>query len=53
MIICNSCKKVSQDALILKEVHYECDGFPFEIIPVCPYCRDTDIIRYEGNDFND
>ncbi|MBQ2897908.1 MAG: hypothetical protein IJE46_06290 [Clostridia bacterium] len=53
MIKCNSCESVSQDALILKEVHYECDGNPYEAIPVCPYCYDTDIFAYEGNDFDD
>ena len=53
MILCNSCKRISQDVLLLKEVHDECDGYCYEIIPVCPYCRDTDIIKYEGNDLID
>ncbi len=53
MIKCNTCEHISQDALILKEVHYECDEWPFEAIPVCPFCHDTDIERFEGNDFYD
>jgi len=50
MVKCNSCGYVSQEALILKEIHYECCEWPFEAIPVCPCCHDTDIEYFEGND---
>ncbi len=53
MIICNSCERISREALILKEVHFECDEWPYETIPVCPYCQDTDIVSFEGNDCDD
>ena len=53
MIKCNGCKNISQQALIVHEIHYECDGWPVEAIPVCPICHDTDIQKYEGNDLYD
>jgi len=51
MIKCNTCKRVSQEPLILEEVHYECDEWPIEVIPVCPVCHDTDIESFEGIDW--
>ena len=53
MIKCNTCGQVSQEALVINEVHYECDEWPIEAIPVCPVCHDTDIQKYEGNDLYD
>ena len=53
MIKCNTCGQVSQEALVIKEVHYECDEWPYEEIPVCPVCCDTDIKKFEGMDLYD
>lgn len=51
MIKCNACKNISQEALVIKEVHFECDEWPYEAIPVCPVCHDTDIEKFEGMDW--
>ena len=53
MIKCSACGCISQQALVLKEVHYECPEWPEEEIPVCPLCHDTDINKIEGNDWYD
>lgn len=53
MIKCNACKSISQDVLIVHEIHYECPGWPVEAVPVCPVCHDTDVEKFEGNDLCD
>ena len=50
MIKCLYCNALFDSPLILREYHNELDENPFEEIPVCPYCLDTDIIRSDKND---
>jgi hypothetical protein len=49
-IVCNSCRRYFFEPLILKEVHDELAGWPYERIPVCPYCHDTDIEERESEE---
>lgn len=50
MIKCLRCKRTFDKPRILKEIHYELPELPYEEIPVCPYCLDTDIIRSDNDD---
>ncbi len=50
MLICLYCGESFEKPHILREVHNELVGSPYEEIPVCPYCFDTDIEVRSDND---
>ena len=51
MLKCFYCEETFESPFILKEYHSELADSPFEEIPVCPYCFDTDIRKWsEEND---
>ncbi len=47
MYQCLNCGEEFKNPLVEREVHYECDEFPYELICVCPYCGDMDIEKEE------
>ncbi len=47
MYKCLNCRERFEKPFYEREIHYECDENPYELILVCPFCRDMDIEREE------
>ena len=48
MYQCLNCGEEFLFPLSEREIHYECDENPFEVILICPYCKDIDIEKEES-----